>query len=77
MLDDSITKVKIKKENYRAEDGGNLWIPALQCFADDMTCVIEETEKNLVAMKGIFEVFALLSGLEINEKKTKIFRIGT
>ena len=42
-----------------------------------MTCVIEETEKNLVAMKGIFEDFALLSGLEINEKKTKVIRIRT
>ena len=71
MLDDNVTKVKISNDNYRTEDGGNLWIPALQCFADDMTCVIEETEKNLVAMKGIFEDFALLSGLEINEKKNK------
>ena len=67
----------LKKENYRTEDGGNLWITALQCFADDMTCVIEETEKNLLAMKTIFEEFAMLSGLEINEKKTKVIRIGT
>ena len=77
MLDDDVTKVRIMKDNYRPEDGGNLWIPVLQCFADDMTCVIEETEKNLVAMKGIFEDFASLSGLEINEKKTKVIRIGT
>ena len=77
MLDDNVTKVKINKENYSTEDGGNLWISALQCFADDMTCVIEETEKNLVAMKVIFEEFAMLSGLEINEKKTKVIRIGT
>ena len=28
-------------------------------------------------MKGIFEDFAALSGLEINEKKTKVIRIGT
>jgi hypothetical protein len=42
-----------------------------------MTCVIEETEKNLVIMKQIFEDFAALSGLEINEGKTKIIRIGS
>ena len=47
MLDDDVTKVRIMKDNYRPEDGGNLWIPVLQCFADDMTCVIEETERNL------------------------------
>ena len=41
-----------------------------------MTCVIEETEKNLLMMKSIFESFAGLSGLEINEGKTKVIRIG-
>jgi hypothetical protein len=41
-----------------------------------MTCVIEETEKNLLMMKTIFESFAHLSGLEINEGKTKVIRIG-
>ena len=41
-----------------------------------MTCVIEETEKNLLMMKRIFEDFAALSGLEINEGKTKVIRIG-
>ena len=41
-----------------------------------MTCVIEETEKNLMMMKRIFEDFAALSGLEINEGKTKVIRIG-
>ena len=40
MLDDGVTKVKLNKPNYSKEDGGNLWIPVLQCFADDMTCVI-------------------------------------
>ena len=73
-LNNNITKVKINKENYSTEDGGNLWIPALQCFPDDMTCVIEETEKNLVAMKGIFEDFALLSGLEINFVRYPVVR---
>ena len=60
----------------RKEDGGSLDIPCLQCFADDMTCVIEETEKNLLMMKSLFESFAGLSGLEINEGKTKAIRIG-
>ena len=41
-----------------------------------MTCVIEETERNLLMMKRIFEDFAELSGLEINEGKTKVIRIG-
>ena len=41
-----------------------------------MTCVIEETEKNLLMMKKIFEEYAELSGLEINEGKTKLIRIG-
>ena len=40
-----------------------------------MTCVIEETEKNLLMMKKIFEEYAELSGLEINESKTKIIWI--
>ena len=48
-------------------------IPPLQCFADNMTCVIEETEM----MKKIFEDYAELSGLEINQGKTNIIRIGT
>ena len=42
-----------------------------------MTCVIEETEKNLLMMKKIFKRFADLSGLEINEGKTKVIRIGS
>ena len=46
-------------------------------LADDMTCVIEETEKNLLMMKKIFEDFADLSGLDINEGKTKVIRIST
>ena len=42
-----------------------------------MTAVMEETEENLKRMKEIFEEFHKLSGLEINEKKTKVIRIGT
>ena len=38
---------------------------------------MEETEENLKKMKEIFEAFHKLSGLEINEKKTKVIRIGT
>ena len=48
-------------------------IPPLQCFADDITYVIEETEKTLLMMKD----YAELSGLEINQGKTNIIRIGT
>ena len=64
------------KLTHNKEDGGDLTIQPLQCFADDMTCVIEETEKNLLVMKKIFEDYAKLSGLEINEGKTEIIRIG-
>ena len=42
-----------------------------------MTAVMEETEKNLKRMKEIFEDFHKLSGLQINEKKTKVIRIET
>jgi hypothetical protein len=76
MLDNNITKIKLTHPTYNKEDGGNLPIPPLQCFTDDMTCVIEDTEKNLIMMKTIFESFAILSGLEINEGKKKVIRIG-
>ena len=76
MLDDNVTKIKLSNPGHRDEDGGATNIPVLQCFADDMTCVIEETERNLLMMKHIFESFAELSGLEINEGKTKVIRIG-
>ena len=76
ILDDDVTKIRLTHPTARKEDGGSLDIPCLQCFADDMTCVIEETEKNLLMMKKIFESFAGLSGLEINEGKTKVIRIG-
>eukprot|EP00090_Calanus_glacialis_P035375 TRINITY_DN60407_c0_g1_i1.p1 TRINITY_DN60407_c0_g1~~TRINITY_DN60407_c0_g1_i1.p1 ORF type:complete len:167 (+),score=30.83 TRINITY_DN60407_c0_g1_i1:69-503(+) len=57
-------------------DGGDMSIDPLQCFADDMTAIMEETEANLIKMKEIFEEFKNLSGLEINEGKTKVIRIG-
>ena len=53
-------------------DGGDLKIDPLQCFADDMTAIMEETEENLIKMKEMFEEFRNLSGLEINEGKTQI-----
>ena len=45
LLDDNVTKIKITHPTHNKEDGGDLPIPPLQWFADDMTCVIEETEK--------------------------------
>ena len=65
MLDDNATKIKLTNLGHRDEDGGSINIPVLQCFADDMTCVIEETERNLRMTMRIFEDFAELSGLEI------------
>ena len=76
LLDDNVTKIKLTHPTHNKEDGGDLNIPPLQCSAYDMTCVIEETEKNLLMMKKIFEEYAELSGLEINESKTKLIRIG-
>ena len=45
MLDDNVTKIKLTHPTHSKEDGGSLPIPPLQCFADDMTCVIEETRR--------------------------------
>ena len=42
MLDDNVTKIQLTHLTHNKEDGGFLPIPPLQCFADDMTCVIEE-----------------------------------
>ena len=74
--DDNVTKIKLTHPTHRNEDGGSVNISVIQCFDDDMTCVIEETEKSLLMTKSIFESFAALSGLEINEGKTKVIRIG-
>ena len=49
----------------------------LLVFADDMTLLMNETEENLVRVRDIFANFAKLSGLEINEEKTNVIRIGT
>ena len=42
-----------------------------------MTVVIIETKENLIYVRDIFVEFSEISGLEINEGKTKIIRIGT
>ena len=42
-----------------------------------MTVVIVETKENLIYVRDIFVEFSEISGLEINEGKTKIIRIGT
>ena len=42
-----------------------------------MTVVIKETKENLIYVRDIFVEFSEISGLEINEGKTKIIRIGT
>ena len=69
--------MKFNVPGFDPMDGGNLNVDPLQCFADDMTAIMEETEENLIKMKEIFEAFKRLSGLEINEGKTKVIRIGT
>jgi hypothetical protein len=74
--DKNITLIKFETPGYTDMDGGKLTISPLLCFADDMTAIMEETEENLVIMKNIFQAFKDLSGLEINEGKTKIIRIG-
>ena len=69
-------KINLSIENGKDKNGGNLKIPPLQCFVDDMTAIFEETEGNLVRLKEIFKEFHDLSGLETKEGKTKIIRIG-
>jgi hypothetical protein len=39
---------------FGATDGGDLEIPELQCFADDMTVLMEETINIHVRLKCIF-----------------------
>ena len=76
-LDPNLERIKLEVRNYKPEDGGNLNIPILQVFADDMTVVIKETVRNLTLIRNIFKDFSEISGLEINEGKTKIIRFGT
>ena len=58
--------MKFNVPDHEDMDGGNLKIEPLQCFADNMTAIMEETKENLLKMKEIFEGFKNLSGLEIN-----------
>ena len=46
-------------------------MPPLQCFADDVTAIFEETAENYVKLKEIFKEFYELSGLEITKEKLK------
>ena len=62
-------KIKLTHPTHNREDGGDLNIPPLQRFADNMTCVIEEAEKNLLMMKKFVEEYAELSGLEITNNR--------
>ena len=55
----------------------NKKIPVNSCFEDNMTVVISETKQNLIYVWDIFVEFNEISGLEINEGKTKIIRIRT
>ena len=76
-LDDKLIKVNIKNDGFKQEDGGDIIIPVNNCFADDMTVVISETKENLIYLRDIFLEFSEISGLEINEGKTKMIRTGT
>ena len=42
-----LTFIKFEFEEYTDCDGGKLEVELIKSFADDMTAVIEETEKNL------------------------------
>ena len=76
-MDDKLLKVNIKKDGFKQEDGGDIKIPVNSCFADDMTVVISETKENIIYVQDLFVEFSEISGLEINEGKTKIIRFGT
>ena len=76
-LENKLLKVTINTEGYKKEDGGDITNPVNSCFADDMMVVIIETRENLIYVRDIFVEFSEISGLEINEGKTKIIRIGT
>ena len=73
--DPGIIKLTLRYADSDTQDSINA--DPLLVFADDMTIVMKETEDNLVRIRDIFKDFAKLSGLEINEDKTNIIRIGT
>ena len=49
--DKDLTFMKFNVPDYDDMDGGNLKNDPLQCFADDMTAIMEETKENLIKMK--------------------------
>ena len=74
--DPGIMKLNILPHDNPA-DNIDFNIDPLAVFADDLTLLMKETEDNLVRVRDIFKNFAKVSGLEINEDKTVIIRIGT
>ena len=74
--DPGILKLNILPHD-NPEDNNDVNIDPLAVFADDMTILMKETEDNLIRVRDIFKDFAKVSGLEINEDKTVIIRIGT
>ena len=76
-LENKLLKVTISAEGNKKEDSRDIKIPVNSCFADEMKVVINETRENLIYVRDIFVEFSEISGLEINEGKTKIIRIGT
>ncbi|XP_057786229.1 uncharacterized protein LOC131003700 [Salvia miltiorrhiza] len=67
----------IEKELIKPVKVGNdyISIPHLQ-YADDTVFLMEDDERNAVAVKRILRVFQLLSGLAVNFKKCCLFGVG-
>ncbi|XP_057793264.1 uncharacterized protein LOC131009878 [Salvia miltiorrhiza] len=67
----------IFKELFKPVKVGNdyISIPHLQ-YADDTVFLMENDERNAVAVKRILRVFQLLSGLAVNFKKCCLFGVG-
>ena len=74
--DPGIIKLNILPHD-KPEDNDDFNADPLAVFADDMTVLMKETTENLIRVRDIFKDFAAVSGLEINEDKTVIIRIGT
>ncbi|XP_057811305.1 uncharacterized protein LOC131025528 [Salvia miltiorrhiza] len=67
----------VEKELIKPVKVGNddISIPHLQ-YADDTVFLMEDDERNAVAVKMILRVFQLLSGLAVNFKKCCLFGVG-
>ena len=50
-LDNNVTKIKLRNDLSKREDGGNLDIPQLHGLADELACAMEKNKKNLLMMK--------------------------